>query len=175
MNALAEVIAHLESRGVVCALIGGIALGAHGVARATLDVDLLVADRAVLDPAFWSSSRTVGSPEIRCGDADDPLVGVVRLTGGREPIDLIVGHLPWTARILERRLFIHVRGERLPIVDMADLIVLKLFAAGPQDLVDAQLLLAADPACRTTVEGRVAEAPRSVRAAWVALQAKPVA
>ena len=175
MNALAEVIAHLDSHGVLCAVIGGIALGAHGVARATLDVDLLVADRAVLDPTFWSSSRTVGSPEIRYGDADDPLVGVVRLTGGPEPIDLIVGHLPWTARILERRLFIHVRGQRLPIVDVADLIVLKLFAGGPQDLVDAQLLLAAEPSYRATVEARVAEAPASVRAAWVELRAKPVA
>jgi len=174
MNTVADVIDHLERRGVLCALIGGVALGAHGVARATLDVDLMVVDPVVLDSEFWSSLRSIGSPEIRAGDADDPLVGVVRLTAEAQPVDVIVGR-PWTARILERRVFIQVAGQRWPIVDRADLILLKLFAAGPQDLVDAQLLLAANPTDRETVEARLAEVPASVRAAWEALCSKPVA
>ena len=174
MTSVAEVIAHLESHGVACALIGGIALGAHGVARATLDIDLLVADRSVLDPGFWSSLRAPAPPEIRHGDPDDPLVGVARLVGGPQPIDVVVGHQAWTRRILERRMFIQVSGQRLPIVDRADLLVLKLFAAGPQDLVDVQLLLVADPSAAAVVEERLGEAPPSARAAWIGLRSKPV-
>ena len=174
MNGVAEVIAYLDSRGVACALIGGVALGAHGVARATLDVDVLVADRAVLDPGFWSALHTPSPPEIRHGDPDDPLEGVVRLGGGAEPIDIVVGHQPWTTRVLERRVFLQFAGSRLPLVDRADLIILKLFAAGPQDLVDVQLLLAAEPTVTATVEGRLAEAPARVRAAWTELRSKRV-
>jgi hypothetical protein len=36
-------------------VIGGVALSAHGIARATLDTDVLVADPAVLDPTFWAN------------------------------------------------------------------------------------------------------------------------
>jgi hypothetical protein len=172
MNAVADVIDHLERSGVLCALIGGVALGAHGVARATLDIDLMVVDPVVLDSEFWSSLRSVGSPEIRAGDVDDPLVGVVRLSGGAQPIDVIVGR-PWTARMLERRMFIQVSGKRLPIVDRADLILLKLFAAGPQDLLDVQLLLAAEPGQRAAVEDRLADAPQPVRITWEKLQQSP--
>jgi hypothetical protein len=41
--------------------------------------------------------------EIRRGDADDPLAGVVRLASpGNRPADLVVGRSAWQARTLER-------------------------------------------------------------------------
>ena len=49
MKAAAKVIRHLEDEGVAAALIGGLALGAHGIARATLDADILVMEEAPLD------------------------------------------------------------------------------------------------------------------------------
>ncbi len=88
-----RVVIYLESRGVPSALIGGVALGVYGIARATLDVDLLVADPAVLKPAFWAAGRSLGVPEVRSGDADDPLAGVVRFARSREPVDVLVGLL----------------------------------------------------------------------------------
>jgi hypothetical protein len=170
MTAAAEIITYLEARRVQSALIGGIALGAHGVARATLDVDLLVADRGVLVAAFWPPSPPWGALDIRHGDTDDPLVGVVRFAGSSEPVDVIVGHSPWTVRILERRMFVEVSGHRLPIVDRTDLILLKLFAAGPQDLLDVRLLVAADPTGREEIERRLNEAPARIRTVWNGLQ-----
>jgi hypothetical protein len=162
----AHVIRYLESRGIACALIGGAALSAHGIARSTLDTDLLVADPAVLDPTFWAEVREAGAPEIRHGDADDPLRGVVRLSGNEEAVDVIVGRVPWTRHILARRIQIVVSGCPLPVVDRADLVLLKLFAGGPQDLLDVELLLAGVPTLQAEVEARLSEAPAPVGAAW---------
>jgi hypothetical protein len=44
MQSATKVLDYLQGRDVACALIGGVALGAHGVARGTLDTDILVAD-----------------------------------------------------------------------------------------------------------------------------------
>jgi predicted nucleotidyltransferase len=167
MNAAAKVIRHLEDRGVAVALIGGLALGAHGIARATLDADLLVADETVLDAGFWTTLAELEAPEIRRGDAEDPLLGIVRFTTADEPVDVIVGRGAWIASILQRCLRIEAGGHSLPLVDRADLVLLKLFAAGPQDLLDIRLLLEADEgSLRRTVEERLPSAPAPVGAAW---------
>ncbi|MGH7787855.1 MAG: hypothetical protein ACRERC_13355 [Candidatus Binatia bacterium] len=171
MDAAAKVIRHLENQGVAAAMIGGLALGAHGVARATLDADILVAEPAVLAAEFWIALPELGAPEIRRGDADDPLLGVVRFTAADEPVDVIVGRGTWIVAVLERRLRIEALGHSLPLVDRADLVLLKLFAAGPQDLLDVRLLLAADQGdLRRTVEQRLPSVPAAVRTIWQTLQ-----
>jgi hypothetical protein len=173
MIAGAEVAAYLEAHGVACALVGGVALAAHGIARGTLDTDLLVADPAVLEDDFWRDATGLGAFDVRRGDADDPLLGIVRFAEKAEPVDVVVGPPPWTARLLERREHVVVEGRALPVVDRADLILLKLFAGGPQDLLDVRLLLAADtPGLRQQVEDRLSEAPASVRTAWQTIAAE---
>ena len=163
-----RVIAYLESQGVACALIGGVALSVHGIARATLDVDLLVADPAVLQREFWGAATALGTAEIRRGDAEDPLAGVVRFARRREPVDVLVGRGAWTRKILARRQHVRLERATLPVVERADLVVLKLFAGGPQDLLDVKLLVAADTGGRLAalVESRLREAPPSVRRTW---------
>jgi hypothetical protein len=86
-------------------------------------------------------------------------------------VDVVVGRSPWTRRILERRSQVHLGNRTLPVVDRADLVLLKLYAGGPQDLLDARLLIAVDEAqIRPLVEARLAEAPGSVRSAWEKLR-----
>ena len=92
MSLLARVSALLDRRGTRFAAIGAAALAAHGVLRATADLDLLVIDPACLDDRVWHElveSRV--RVEIRRGDAADPLAGVVRIAAQGEPaIDVIV-------------------------------------------------------------------------------------
>jgi hypothetical protein len=166
MTLLLRLIAYLESRGVVAALIGGGALAAHGIARATLDFDLLVVDRAVLSSQFWDDLGAA-HVEVRPGDPDDPLAGVVRVTDSGESVDNVVGKHTWEAQILARRVYVTVQQQSLPTVDRADLVLLKLFAGGPQDLLDVRLLLAADTGnLRSEVENRLVDLPMEVRRGW---------
>jgi len=167
MNSALRVVRHLEGHGVACAFIGGVALGAHGIARSTLDVDVLVADPRVLEADFWIGLDDLGKAESRRGDAEDPLVGIVRFPQSPEPVDVVVGRSPWTRRILERRTEVQLVDQAVPVVDRADLVLLKLYAGGPQDLLDARLLLAAEEIeMPRIVEGRLGEAPAAVRSAW---------
>ena len=167
MNLAGRVMAYLESRAVDCALVGGTALGAYGIARATLDVDLLVASGAVLEQGFWADAHDLPAVEIRRGDAEDPLRGVVRIAGGDRPVDVLVGRGAWTVAILQRRTRVGLADQSWPIVDSADLVLLKLHAGGPQDLLDVELLLAAAPdVLPALVEGRIGEAPSEARELW---------
>lgn len=171
MNLLAEVVSCLEAAAIPFALIGAGALAAHRVARATGDVDLLSVDAEALAPATWRPLHGKGIEiEIRVGEPGDPLAGVVRISSGSAPpVDLVVGDRGWQRRAIERaeeRLFDDVR---IPVVRAADLVLLKLYAAGEQDLWDVRRLLDASPDRATfvaEVEVELAALEESAKAAW---------
>ena len=171
MTLLDDVLAYLDARGVAAALIGGVALAVHGVARSTWDIDLLVVDGTVLDPGFWAA-WTGPIPDIRRGDAEDPLAGVVRLAGTAEPIDVIVGRHRWQRNLFGRSVRVALGGRHLPVVDAADLILLKLDAAGPQDLLDIEILVTAQPALASEVEARLAGLPSDLRERWLIVRSR---
>jgi len=137
----ARLIAWLEGKKVRFCVIGGVALAVHGFARYTADVDLLTMETAVLDPAFWSG--TVAT-EIRVGDADDPLAGLVRWPGEPEH-DLLVGRGYAMQLAVDTAASSSALG--CPVATPLALVLLKLEAGGPQDrsdilsLVEAQRVL----------------------------------
>lgn len=167
MTVLERVLALLAERDVPHAIIGAAALAARGVARSTYDIDLLTTDRAVLVPSFWDALRDAGvAVETRTGDRDDPLAGVVRIeAAGERPVDVIVGRHAWQARALTRAE--HPPGGP-PVVAARDLILLKLYAGGTQDLWDVRELLQL-PGAGTLVaevEEDLAGLPGDMRARW---------
>jgi hypothetical protein len=137
---LEQVTALLDASQVPHALIGAAALAAAGIARSTYDLDLLTLDTAVLNDTFWSQLRDDGaSVDVRRGDHADPLAGIVRLSlASDRPVDVVVGRHEWQRRAIDR-------ANRLPdgppIVTPVDLILLKLYAGGAQDLWDVRALL----------------------------------
>lgn len=52
---LDDVAARLDAAGVSYALVGAGALAAHGIARATFDLDLFTTAAAVLDAGTWAT------------------------------------------------------------------------------------------------------------------------
>jgi hypothetical protein len=130
----------LDESGIAYALIGAAALAARGIARSTFDIDVFTVDGRVLEPTLWATLRAQHTTiEIRSGDADDPLGGVVRIDSpGERPVDIILGKHAWHARAIER-------AERFPgnppVVAARDLVLLKLYAGGTQDLWDVRELL----------------------------------
>ena len=143
MSLLARVSEVLKARGIPHALVGASALTLHGVNRSTIDLDLFTIDRACLDPRMWDGLAAEGvGVEVRKGDPDDPLAGVVRLKAGPElPLDVVVGKHRWQQRAIERAETAIFMDVEVPVLSGIDLILLKLFAGGPQDAWDVQQLL----------------------------------
>jgi hypothetical protein len=178
LTLLARVVTALEQAAVPHALIGAAALAAHGVGRSTVDVDLLAVHPSCLDSRLWDGLRNEGVfVDLRRGDADDPLGGVVRFGAGAErPVDLVVGKHAWQRSALERAEPGRFGEVALPILRAADLILLKLFAGGPQDAWDiVQVLAAGDRRALTAeVESHLAELPAEAVALWRKLRAETV-
>jgi len=166
VSLLARVVAILEEHGVEFALIGGIALAQRGHPRFTLDTDLFTTESRVLRPELW---RTLSDAiiDIRRGDFDDPLRGVVRVGDG-EQVDIVVGKWNWEHRVIRRSERMNVEGVSLPVPTRADLILLKLAAGGPKDLIDAAELLRLGPRDEivANVNGNIASLPEDARRAW---------
>lgn len=170
MTLLAETAAHLRARDIPFALVGAGALAVHGVARSTLDLDLLVTTPACLSAPFWDDLRPARvEATVRRGDDDDPLAGVVRLRRGDEnPVDVVIGRADWQAAAIGRARASEVDGAAVPVVTAADLVLLKLFAGGPQDAWDVTQLLAGDDraALVAAVERMLPALPAECAALW---------
>jgi hypothetical protein len=76
------------------------ALAVRGIARSTFDIDLLTTDRRVFEPERWAPLVRAGATvDIRHGDAEDPLAGVIRITSaGTRPVDRELRTLPAAMR-----------------------------------------------------------------------------
>jgi len=171
MTLVDRVSARLDACGIPHALIGAAALAAAGVSRSTFDIDLLTGDPAVLRAETWSALRDDGvSVDIRRGDDDDPLGGVVRVELASErPVDVILGKHPWQSRAVARAA--RPAGGP-PIVLPRDLVLLKLYAGGTQDLWDVRELLRVtqDDSLVDDVEGDLESLPGTLRERWDTLE-----
>jgi predicted nucleotidyltransferase len=174
LTLLQRVSALLARRGIQHAIIGAAALAAHGVARATVDIDLLATDPACLDEQAWQELRSRGvRVEIRRGDESDPLGGVVRIASRDEStIDLIVGKSSWQHELLGRASPVRIDDTEFPMVGMADLILLKLYAGGPQDAWDIDQLLDVAPEVVLAVEARLGSLPEECALFWRRIRAQ---
>jgi hypothetical protein len=162
-----RVARQLDAEGIPHALIGAAALAAAGVARSTFDVDLLTIDDRALDHTVWDPLRQTGVVvEVRRGDADDPLAGVVRLSARDDrPVDVVIGRHAWQQRAIDRARTL-TTGDR--VVQPRDLVLLKLYAGGTQDLWDIRQLLdlGADSKLIADVDADLDELPASARERW---------
>jgi hypothetical protein len=124
------------------ALIGGFAVSAWGAPRATHDVDFAL--------ALGSSDTTAMARHLRAefepGEPDDPLRGVFRTSITVDdfsvPIQLVLLPPLWNAIIFHDVESLPIVGCTVRVVSWQALILLKLYAGGPQDLLDAQQILA---------------------------------
>jgi hypothetical protein len=161
----------LRARSIAFAAVGAGAMAARGVARGTRDLDLLALAPECLQPTTWIALPPSITVRIQRGDGQDPLAGVARFTseGGR-PVDLIVGKSPWQRGVLDRADTLQIEGVPVPVASLPDLILLKLYAGGPQDAWDVAQLLEID-SDRGAVEAQVEEGlgamPEECRRLWL--------
>lgn len=137
------------------ALIGGLAVSAWGVVRATQDIDLLAGS----DPSPLSNltfrrqlqkflEQQGCTAEWRVGDPDDPIPLLLHLGLPSPPAlvaDVLWAHKRWHTEALSRRITLRISRLETSVLHPEDLILMKLDAAGPQDLLDVQALLSSPP------------------------------
>jgi hypothetical protein len=135
----------LNRANVPYAVVGAMAASVHGIVRASMDADAVLSLAAHALPQIERQFRAAGfRTELRHGDSDDPIAAVLALTdelGNR--VDLLVGLRGLEPAAFARVVEVPFQGERLKVIGREDFIAMKLFAHGPQDLVDADIALAA--------------------------------
>jgi hypothetical protein len=145
-EALRKVVSELDRLGVPHALIGGLAVAAHGVVRATQDVDLIVDVPIHQAPSLEQSLKNDGfHATFYRGAADDPIAGIVRLTiavaGSAVKCDVLFASREWQTRAVRDASAVDLGSFVVRVAQPADLFLFKLYAGGPQDLIDAAQLL----------------------------------
>lgn len=123
------------------ALIGGFAVSAWGVPRATHDIDFVVAVGSS-DP---KALATFLGGRYEAGGPDDPLRGVIHASIEVESeavaLQLIIFSSPLTEVIFRHIQTLTIINRAVPVVSWQILVLLKLYAGGPQDLLDVQQIL----------------------------------
>lgn len=137
---LLDVIDILKREKVEYLVIGAFALSAHGVVRASLDVDaLLHVSRPTLNRLSSLFEDAGFGATLRRGDADDPIPIMLVLTDAHgNQVDLLGGLKGLDPKAFSRAMMVPFLGENLRIVGLEDFIAMKCFAGGPQDLLDAR-------------------------------------
>jgi hypothetical protein len=134
------------------ALIGGLAVSAWGVIRATEDIDLLADSEPsplrspdLRRPIATCVETHEGKAEWRVGDPEDPVPLLLRVTLPRPAqdvgADILWAHKAWQREALIRRVPLSVSRMKVFVLHAQDLVLMKLEAGGPQDLLDVEELL----------------------------------
>lgn len=143
---LLDVVDVLNKQGIHYAVIGAIAASVYGAIRASMDADLLLftagAQGMRLERQFAEAGFTA---QLNRGDVDDPIPALLKISdtyGNR--VDLLIGLRGMEPEALNRT--VEISFERVPLrfIGREDFIAMKLFAGGPQDLVDARRAFNAD-------------------------------
>ena len=146
-----EIFARLEDRQVDYVTVGGFALIAHGVVRATLDVDVIAArDRANLERLVGAledlEGVPAGEPEAQVDVALLERDANMRFDTAFGQLDLLLAH-HWDDRYEQLRasaIRATAAGIEITIVGRKDLIRLKTATGRDRDLMDVGDLLAID-------------------------------
>lgn len=141
LEELVAIVQRLEEAGVRYALAGGLAVAVWGVARATEDVDLVVAPDHVdaACDALASLGFTVKALPMTFSDGTR-LQRVTKLGAGQSLVcDLLVAEGP-LASVLDTTVRLDLAGQPLHVVSRDTLIAMKASSGRPQDLADVQKL-----------------------------------
>jgi hypothetical protein len=131
-------------------LVGGIALAAWAPPRATTDIDLVIAVPEGDLPALGKLlARRVGGLSsmrpLRFRDGTTIFRVVVQRPEGEVTVDLMPADSPFLAAALDRAVRRTLGDLDARVASAEDLVVMKLAANRPQDVLDVRGLAAAQP------------------------------
>lgn len=141
---LRSLVRSLDEHGLEYALCGGMAMGVHGVARATVDIDLLILSESL--PEVFDIAKTLGY-NIRGKDLSfaNGAVEIRRVSkidsedGQLLSLDLLLA-TPDIRDVWETRETVEWESGNLSVVSVSGLIALKQLRRSYQDLADIEAL-----------------------------------
>ncbi len=150
LQALWEIVESLESKRIDYVVMGGLAGRALAIPRPTNDVDLTIACDFQLLPELLQTweSECIQVPQIyRTGWVDRiagmPLIKLKTRVDSNHSVDLdiFLCETDFQHSLLTRRQRVEIEDHAIWIVSPEDLILLKLIANRPRDLVDVADIL----------------------------------
>ena len=137
-----DILSAFNAQGVEYLVVGAYALAAHGVPRATGDIDLWIRTSVVNADRVWRALGHFGAPLGQLSRDELAVPGTVfqiglppRRIDLHTTIDGVEFDEAWP-----ERLQLQVEGVPLPVIGRAHLIANKRASARPQDLADVQRL-----------------------------------
>jgi predicted nucleotidyltransferase len=146
-----DAVAVLEIEKIDYAVIGAMAASVHGVVRASLDADAVISLTVQQAPALEKKFRAAGFlTTLNRGDLEDPIPAVLSVADSlQNRVDLLVGLRGLESAAFARAVEVPFQGAPLRFIGREDFVAMKVFAGGPQDIVDAK---AAISAARTSLD-----------------------
>jgi hypothetical protein len=142
---LLDIIDRLNEFGIPYAVVGGFAASFYGVPRATTDADSVIWTRdggKSLDDLKNHLLASGYRVDIRRGDFEDPILQVVLVTDAFDNrVDLLAGVRGMDPDAVHRCASTRFLDSTVRIIAAEDLIGMKVFAGGPQDMLDVRNIL----------------------------------
>jgi hypothetical protein len=137
-----SLLAAFAAAKVEYAVVGGVAVNAHGYARATHDLDLFIRKTEENARAAFGALLAVGAPleGLEPGDLLDDEENL-RFGPEEDHVDILasIGEMPFE-QVWRNRIEAEVAGLRVPFISKADLIANKRQVGRLRDLADAEEL-----------------------------------
>jgi hypothetical protein len=142
---LLDIIDILGELGVPCAVVGALAVSYHGIPRSTTDADATIWLSGTGKSAQDVCDKLVNTgyqAKLSRGDVDDPISGVIAVHDVHDNrADLLIGVRGMDPDVRSRCASTALLDSPVSIIGAEDLIAMKVFAGGPQDLEDVRGIL----------------------------------
>ncbi len=139
LDELSQIISALEDGGIEYAVCGGLALAIHGLARATLDIDILIQPESLEKTYKIAAEKEFDIRELDISFKERAVeiqrVSKIDSNGEVLSLDLLLV-TPHVEDVWETRETIDFLGNKLSVVSRTGLIKMKTLAGRPQDLAD---------------------------------------
>ncbi|MCZ0945055.1 MAG: hypothetical protein F4X81_06025 [Gammaproteobacteria bacterium] len=136
----------LDQLGIPYAVGGALALAAHGVPRATYDVDMNIG----VEGTTFFSDEVLRHLQEKCGiafgETQEQLLakseetGFIQGASGMIKVDLFFPNIDYLREVVEKALPLPLYGETINVIGPDDLIVMKSIFGRDKDFVDIQSL-----------------------------------
>lgn len=142
-ESLKNLVQFFKNEKIHFCLIGGFALGFYGIGRFTKDIDFKIS----ISAENWTGLKEKFHTSLEVSDlkihhiSDPQIPDLIRCQWNQYPIDLLVANTEYQMEVIKRAKKFVFENHQINVASPEDLVVLKLIASRPQDLVDIETIL----------------------------------